>query len=126
MSAVVFPLAYRFGHLDPRVSSLAAFLSGACVNFVANRFWAWARRERQGLGRDVASYAMVAVSTALLATGSTTLAEWYARRAGMSDNVRTLFVEAAYFATYATTFVLKFAILDRLVFASRDRLRQQA
>ena len=122
VSAVVFALAYHFGHTGPRIATLAAFLSGAVVNFVAGRFWAW-RRRGPGLGRDAFGYALVAVSTAVAAGATTTVTEWYAQRLALTDLHRTVAVEAAYFATYGAVFVVKFVLLDRVVFARAPATR---
>jgi putative flippase GtrA len=124
-SGATFALAYRLLHLGPQMASVSAFAAGALVNFAGNRFWAWARRHRRGLGRDVAAYAALAVGTALAAAGVTSLADWYTDRLGVSDNGRAALVEAAYFATYAAMFLVKFALLDRVLFASRAAARSR-
>lgn len=114
VSAVTFAVAYRLLHAGPQLSSVAAFAAGAAVNFVANRFWAWSRRHRLGLGRDLAGYLALAVATALAAAGVTSLAEKYTRA--------WVLVEAAYFATYAAMFLVKFVLLDRVIFRSRHHV----
>jgi putative flippase GtrA len=103
----------------PRLASLAGFVSGAAVNFVAARFWAWSRRGPVRLGRDMAIYLAVAISIALAATAVTSLTDHYARRSPALADHLALVVEGAYFATYGAVFLLKFAILDRLVFRPR-------
>jgi putative flippase GtrA len=119
VSAVVFALGYRWIGLGPRTTSVTAFASGAVVNFSANRFWAWDRRRLPGLGRDLLSYAVIALATAAAASGITTLTESYAVRIGASDNYRTLLVEIGYFSSYAMMFMIKFVVLDRIVFTPR-------
>ena len=123
-SAVAFAAAYRFLHLGPGLASLSAFVTGFLVNFLGNRYWAWARRQRHRLGRDVLGYAVLAVTSALVATGVTSLADGYTERLGVSGDRQALLVEAAYFATYAAMFVVKFVLLDRVLFASRADRRQ--
>lgn len=111
VSAVTFALAYRGLDAGPQVASIAAFLSGALVNFTAGRFWAWSRRQRPGLGRDVAGYAVLAVATALAAAGVTSVTEQHTRS--------WVLVELSYFGTYAAMFLVKFVVLDRVLFRSR-------
>jgi putative flippase GtrA len=111
VSAITFALAYRGLDSGPQVASVAAFLSGAAVNFTSNRFWAWSRRQRPGLGRDVAGYAVLAVATALAAAGVTTLTEHHTET--------WILVEMSYFGTYALMFLLKFVVLDRVLFRER-------
>jgi putative flippase GtrA len=114
VSAVTFAVAYRALHAGPQVASVAAFSAGAVVNFVSNRFWAWERRHRLGLGRDLAGYLTLAVATALAAAGVTTLTERLTRT--------WVLVEASYFGTYAAMFLVKFVLLDRVVFRSRHQV----
>lgn len=119
-SALAFALAYRVLDLGPRWASVTAFLAGAVVNFSASRFWAWKRRDRSGLGRDLLAYAVLAVVIALVAMGVTSLAD--ARLSGADPTVRTVLVEGCYFATYAVLFLVRFVVLDRVVFRSRHQV----
>ena len=128
VSAVTFAVAYRALHAGPQVSSVAAFAAGAVVNFVSNRFWAWSRRhgldsrtlarsradKLRDLGRDLAGYLTLAVSTALAAVAVTSLTERFTRT--------WVLVEASYFGTYAAMFLLKFVLLDRVIFRSRHQV----
>ena len=122
-SAVAFAVVYRVLGDGPRLASVTAFLAGAVVNFTSNRFWAWRRvvrrRARPGLGRDALFYAIVAVASALAAIGVTSLT--HAALAGAEPNQRAVLVEMSYFATYAVLFLLKFFVLDRVVFSTKDR-----
>jgi putative flippase GtrA len=113
-SALAFALAYRGLHAGPQVASVTAFAAGALVNFVCSRFWAWSRRQRLGLGRDLAGYLALAVTTALAAAAVTTVAERYTRA--------WVLVEASYFGTYAAMFLVKFVLLDRVIFRSRHQV----
>ena len=119
-SAVAFALAYRVLDQGPRVATCAAFLAGALINFTANRFWAWNRRARHGLGRDALSYAALAGFAALAAAVVTSLTHALLRDA--DPDRRAVLVEASYFATYAVLFVVKFVVLDRVVFRSRHQV----
>jgi putative flippase GtrA len=118
-SAATLWIAYRLLNVGPLVASVAAFGAGALVNFTGNRFWAWARRHRRGLGRDAAYYAAMAIGTAVAAAFVTRLADGYTGRLSISDNEQAVLVEAAYFGTYAAMFLVKFMVLDRVLFATR-------
>jgi putative flippase GtrA len=120
-SAVVFPLVYRWADAGPRIATFAAFAAGAAVSFVVNRFWTWSRRQRAGLGRDLFGYLAVAGSVAILAAIVTSITDFYADRAGVGGNLRTALVESAYLGTYGVMFLIKFLLLDRLVFRTGDR-----
>jgi putative flippase GtrA len=113
-SAVTFAVAYRGLHAGPQVASVTAFAAGALVNFVAGRFWTWSRRHRLGLGRDLVGYLALAVTTALAAAVVTSVTERYTRA--------WLLVEASFFGTYAAMFLVKFVLLDRVIFRSRHHV----
>jgi putative flippase GtrA len=119
-SAGTFAVVFHFNG-GPRLASLAAFLTGAAVNFVAGRFWAWKRQGPVRLRRDMVAYLALSISIALAATVVTSLTDHYARRSDVLADNLGLVVEAAYFATYGAMFLLKFAILDRVVFRPRPR-----
>jgi putative flippase GtrA len=118
-SAAAFAIVYHIGN-EPRVASVVAFASGAVVNFIAGRFWAWERRARPGLGRDVVSFAVISVVSALAAAGVTSLT--HSALTDADPDTRAVLVEASYFATYAVLFMAKFLLLDRLVFRSRHQV----
>lgn len=123
-SAITLALVYHAMGTGPQVASVAAFLAGAVVNFVLYRFWAWrstlspeTERPRRFAG-DALKYSAVAVTTALIALGTTTIADHYARAHHLHDTPRTLLVEGSYFGAFAVMFVAKFMVLDRFVFTA--------
>jgi putative flippase GtrA len=120
VSAVAFALVYQQLHLGPRVATGSAFLGGALVNFTASRFWAWDRRARLGLGRDALGYALLAVGTALAAAGATSAVDRLLH--DTDETRRAVLVETAYFATYGALFLVKFVLLDRVLFRSRHQV----
>src|SRR2546423_1210499 len=124
VSALAFAIAYRLLGLGPQLASGAAFLAGALVNFSASRFWAWQRRQRSGLGRDVVAYVLLALGMAVVALGVTSLTD--AELAGADPTRRAILVEVSYFATYAALFLVRFLVLDRVVFRSRHQVPKSA
>ena len=124
VSAIVLAVLVHGHHVQPAVASIIAFIAGAVVNFALYRFWAWRHtvtRAAKAIGKDFARYAVIAVSTALIATGTTSIAGVYADRAGLGSGQRTLLLEGSYFGAFALMFVAKFLILDRYVFVHRHR-----
>lgn len=119
VSAATLAVAYRGLRIGPALSSVVAFCAGLLINFVVYRFWAWRKRATPGVGRDFAKYSVVAICTALVALGTTSVADAYARRAGLDPTQRTLVVEGSYFGAFAVMFIAKFLVLDRFVFNAR-------
>jgi putative flippase GtrA len=122
--ATIALCSYGFD-LGSAVSTVAGFCSGALVAFVVNRFWSWQLRDSTGVGGQFVRYWVVAIVTFLIALGCTTLADRYAHGAGFGKLMRTVVIEGAYFGSYAVTFVAKFVLLDRFVFPSAARSRDQ-
>jgi putative flippase GtrA len=123
VSAISFAVLYQGIGLGPRASSIISFAGGALVNFLVYRFWAWRATADAGgraVRRDFLKYAVIAVTTALVAVGTTTIADKWARSAGLSGSLRTLVVEASYFGAFGVMFIAKFLILDRYVFRARE------
>ncbi len=119
-SGIAFAVAYRVLDQGPRVATGAAFLAGAVINFTANRYWAWNLRARRGLGRHALWYAALSVTAALAAAVVTSGTHALLRDA--DPDRRAILVEASYFATYALLFLIKFVVLDRVVFRSRTQV----
>lgn len=124
VSAIVLTsLSWRHT-VPPAVATILAFIAGALVNFSVFRFWTWRHtlvREAGALSRDFARFSAVAVVTALIAAGATTLAGRYADHGGFSSAQRSLLINGCYFGSFAVMFVVKYLILDRFVFNERHR-----
>ncbi|MBE9373201.1 GtrA family protein [Saccharopolyspora sp. HNM0983] len=119
ISQVVFLLSYSLG-AAPVVATVAAWLAGAVPNFALNRR-TWGNRGRVGLRGQLLRYGTISVLTALLAAAATHLAEGLAHSAFPDErSAQVAVVWAAFAGTYAAMFVLKFFLIDRLVF-TRDR-----
>jgi putative flippase GtrA len=121
-SAVSFgtiALTFDVFGLPSTISTAAGFCSGALVAFVINRVWSWQLRDAAGVGQDFVRYWVVSIVTFLIALACTTLAN--AESHGLDKVHRTLIIEAAYFGSYAVTFVAKFVLLDRFVFGTAGR-----
>src|SRR3954454_25137483 len=74
-SEVVFVVLYGLLDVGTTWASVLSWLAGAIPNFWLNRNWAWQRKVRPSLRREVAPYAAVVIVTLLLATLLTHLAD---------------------------------------------------
>jgi putative flippase GtrA len=118
ISELVFLVAYWF-EAAPVVASVVAFVAGAVPNYVMNRRWAWRRTGTPHPVRETLPYAVIIVSTALLAVLATTLADRWVAAHVNSHELQVVLVGAAFLGTYGAMFVLKFVLFDRLIFAGR-------
>ncbi|WP_395106459.1 GtrA family protein [Actinomadura sp. SCN-SB] len=113
-------LTYGLALLGPEAASIAAWIVGAVVNYTLSRRWAWGRRGRQRLPRELLSFWAISVATMALSAWATGLAHRVGPRLfeplehGM---LRVAFVGAVFLAVYGMLFVVKFVVFHYFVFA---------
>jgi putative flippase GtrA len=120
-SEVTFILCYGTGFLGTTAASVVAFFAGAIPNYVLNRSWAWERRGRLNVSREVILYAVVSIVSLVSAAVVTGWVSQMTAQLTGSHAARTALVAAAYLATYGLLFVLKFVIFQRVVFVEPRR-----
>ncbi len=115
-------LVLLFGVLDASaaVSGAVAFVAGAIPNFLIHRFWTWRRSGPVGMRRELMPYLAVITFSGLVAVGITTGVDWLLGGAIADHALRTAVIAIVYGLSYLPVFVLKFALLDRLVFGVED------
>jgi putative flippase GtrA len=113
-SEAVFVLLYGVLALGTTWASVLAWLAGAVPNFWLNRNWAWQRTGRPSLGQEVLPYAAIIVSTLILATIATDLADHWLHQHGTASSVRVGLVAAVFLGVYVVVFVVRFFLLERL------------
>ena len=125
VSQVTLMGVYGLGGRTALVASVCAFAAGAVPNFLINRRWAWGRKGRQGMARELLPYLIVVIAGGVASTGLITLADSLLEPVLASRGWRTLALDGVYVASYGLLFIVKFALLDRLVFRqSRSRPAQ--
>ncbi|MBA8825861.1 putative flippase GtrA [Saccharopolyspora lacisalsi] len=119
-SQLVFLASYALGAL-PVTSTVLAWLAGAIPNFLLNRR-TWGGGGSAELRGQLLRFAMVSVSTALLAALATSNTETLALRLfPQSPPGQVILVWGAFLGTYLVMFVVKFFLFDRVVFTARRR-----
>lgn len=123
ISQIVFLTTYVLGSA-PVVSTVLAWLAGAVPNFVLNRR-TWGGGGRTALRGEMLRYAAISVATAILAAIATHTAESQALRLfAHSEASQVAMVWGAFLGTYVVMFVVKFFLIDRLVFTARRQQEQ--
>jgi putative flippase GtrA len=105
-----------FGHVRAGIASAIAFALGATFNYFVGRRVTWGRTNRPDVVKETLPYVIVVGSTALLSIGGTTLTEHLIEPLGLSHLQHTIVLEIAFIVSYGVVFLLKFALLDRIVF----------
>jgi putative flippase GtrA len=107
---------YALGGSGPTMAGVLAFCAGAVPNYLLNRWWAWRRRGRPALRAELLPYAAVLLGGGLVAVGLTTAVGLLVEPAIQDRAVRAVLLGGAYQGSFALLFVVKFAVLDRVVF----------
>lgn len=119
-SQTTFLLLYGLLHTSATTATAVGWLAGAVPNYWVNRTWTWQRRGRPSLSREILPYLTIVLTTLVLATIATNVADAvFAER--VSDGVRIALVSATFLAVYGLVFLLKFFLLDRLFAHLADR-----
>lgn len=121
ISQAVFVGAYWATGLAA-VATVLGWLGGAVPNFLLNRR-SWGAGPH-GLRGELLRFGAISVATAVLAGLATKAAEGMAA-AHLPDGhpARIAIVWGAFLGTYAAMFVVKFVLVDRLVFSARPPRR---
>ncbi|MHA6805095.1 GtrA family protein [Salinifilum ghardaiensis] len=124
ISQLVFLSSYALG-AAPAVATVLAQISGAVPNFLLNRR-TWGGGGRGALGGEVLRFALVSAATAVVAALATSGAEVLAVRLSDAHAIRVAIVWSAFAGTYAAMFVVKFLLIDHLVFPGRRAQRSES
>jgi len=122
-SQLTYVLLFGVVETSAATSGAAAFLAGAVPNFLIHRFWTWRRSGPVEVRRELVPYLGVITFSGLVATGITTGVDRLIGRSIADHAVHTAVVAIVFSLSYLPLFVLKFALLDRLVFGCEDNRR---
>lgn len=117
---LVFVTSYALG-ASTLVATGLAWLTGAVLNFGLNRR-TWGSHGRAALRGEILRFAVISVTTAVVAALATGYAERIAMEAfAQSRSFQVVVVWATFLGTYLVMFVAKFFLMDRLVFTGHRR-----
>jgi putative flippase GtrA len=119
-------LMYGLSLLGPRASSVAAWVTGAGVNYVLNRRWAWGRTGRAHPIRELLPYWAIAVVSMLISAWATGVASNVGNRLFETHGPRVVFVGAAFLGVYGVLFIAKFLVFHYVLFADRTEPRRRS
>jgi len=124
VSTVAFGVAFGAGLLGSKGASLTASAFGAIVNYFLNRNWAWGKRGRADVRRELIPYWRTVIITAVAAAVVTGAVNAILRDLDTARSVRTIVNTVAFVATYGVAFLFKYRMFDRL-FGTHHRRRDQ-
>ena len=116
-------LLITFGlfHWPARSANLTAFVMSTIPSFELNRRWTWRRSGRTHLRRELAPFWILAIIGLAASDQATRFAARASEDLG-SRPLRTLVVMLASLTTYGVLWLVKFGLLDRLVWSDRAAL----
>jgi putative flippase GtrA len=120
-SQTTFVVLYGLLAASTTVSSTLAWLAGAIPNYGLNRTWAWGRRGRPSLTRELLPYVAIILGTLGLAILATGLAAAALGRTSISHTRQTALVWGVYFLVFVVMFVVRYFLFDRLFGGPRRR-----
>jgi putative flippase GtrA len=122
VSAIVFAVLFVNG-AGTTTCSVTAFLAGAIPNWFLNRRWAWQRKGRPAVGREVIGYIATSAVALILASAATAWTKAQVQSIPAHHGIRVALVTASYLAVFVVLFFAKFAVYEFWVFSERSRLR---
>ncbi len=111
-------LAVGFGvlHWSARAANIWAVCLSAIPSYYLNRAWAWGKRTRSHLLKEVVPFWAMALLGLAFSTWAAGVAEGYAETVTFSHLVTTLIVMMASVGAFGVLWVAKFVILNKLMF----------
>ena len=119
-SLVVFALAFGLG-LGNVPANVLAFVAGAIPNWILNRSWAWQRKGRVHVRREIILYAVVSALSLAASSAATGWADHEVPAVTTDHTLQVLLVACAYIATYGVLFVAKYVVYELVIFAGAER-----
>ncbi|HEX6597032.1 MAG TPA: GtrA family protein [Acidimicrobiales bacterium] len=111
-------LAFFFGilHWSARAANIWAVCLSAIPSYYLNRAWAWGKRSRSHLLKEVLPFWGMALLGLVLSTWAVSFAESHADSWTDSHFLTTVIINAASVAAFGVLWVGKFVILNKLMF----------
>ena len=123
VSQSVLVVAFGMLHWTARVANVAACAVATVPSYYLNRSWAWGRRGRSHLWKEVVPFWALAFAGLGLSTWAADLGATLAGQAAASHAATTAIVMTASLLTFGVLWVGKFAILNALLFTERPQPR---
>lgn len=120
-SQVVLLVVYSVGHLESaHNAAITATLLGIVPSYFINRYWAWGRRSRSSLSREVLPYVAMALVSLVFSTWVVDFAHSHASLLGRSQLAGDIVVQGSYFGSFVLLWFGKFAFMHTWLFRSRE------
>jgi cellulose synthase/poly-beta-1,6-N-acetylglucosamine synthase-like glycosyltransferase/putative flippase GtrA len=123
VSQSVLMVAFGMLHWTASAANVVACAVATVPSYYLNRCWAWGRRGRSHLWKEVVPFWVIAFAGLALSTWAADLGSALARDAAASHAVTTAIVMASSLLAFGVLWVGKFAIFNALLFSERPQPR---
>ena len=119
VSQVSFVALFGTHLAGAKYSSISATLIGAVPSYVMNRYWAFEKKDSNSLFGEVVPYVIMALISLAFSTWATDFADSHKGMVSGSHLLTVAWVDGAYILSFAILWAVKFAFLNRILFAKR-------
>ena len=120
-SQLVLLFVYSILRLEsPRGAAITATLAGAVPSYFLNRNWAWGRKGRSSLRREVVPYLAIAIVGLIFSTWAVDFSHSHVTIFGHSRVAEDIVVQGSYLGSFVVLWFGKFAIMHRWLFQSPE------
>jgi putative flippase GtrA len=123
VSQSVLAVAFGMLHWTARLANVVACAVATVPSYYLNRSWAWGRRGRSYLWKEVVPFWALAFLGLAFSTWAADFASTLARQAAVSHATTTAIVMSASLLAFGVLWVGKFVIFNALLFAERPAPR---
>jgi glycosyltransferase XagB len=123
VSQSVLMVAFGMLHWTARLANVAACAVATVPSYYLNRSWAWGRRGRSHLWKEVVPFWAIAFLGLALSTWAADFGSTLARQAAVSHAATTAIVMTSSLLAFGVLWVGKFAIFNALLFTERPQPR---
>ena len=121
VSQSVLAVAFGVLHWTAGLSNVAACAVATAPSYHLNRVWAWGRRGRSHLWREVVPFWVLAFLGLAFSTWAADLGSTLARRVAVSHETATVIVMGCALSAFGVLWIGKFAIFNAMLFAERPQ-----
>jgi putative flippase GtrA len=105
-------------HSTGRIAGAAGWLAGAAVSYGVSR-WAWERKGRPNLLKETLPFVAISLAVGVILTETSHWAYGVAAAHDMHGLERAVFLQGVYLFANGITFMMRFVIFHKLLFANR-------
>ena len=121
ISQAVLAASFGLGHIPARTANIVACIVATGPSYYLNRSWAWGRRGRSNLWREIVPFWALALLGLAFSTWAADLASSLAQRSQLSHAATALVINLAALTAFGTLWVSKFALLNVFVFSEAPK-----